>query len=59
MIDIESIVSALKESISDKTIRELPFTACALWQFSNYDPALCASETFLRYRQMLQEPFKN
>jgi hypothetical protein len=55
MIDIESIVSALKESISDKTIRELPFTACALWQLSNYDPALCSIDTVLHYRQMLQE----
>jgi hypothetical protein len=55
MIDIESIVSALKEPISDKTIRELPFTACALWQFSNYDPALCSTDTVLHYRQMLLE----
>jgi hypothetical protein len=53
VIDIDSIVSSLKESIANESIRNLPLTACALWQFSNFDPALCSNEASLRYREML------
>jgi hypothetical protein len=55
MIDIESIVNALKDSIADKTIRGLPLTACAIWQFSDYDSALCSTDASPSYKRMIQE----
>ena len=54
MIDIESIVKALKDEITDKAIQELSLAHAALWQFSEYDPALCNPRVFTQYREMLK-----
>lgn len=53
MIDIESIVRALRGAISDPLVKPLSLAECAVWQMVNYDTALCNRELFKAYRAMI------